>query len=74
MGLSDGLTSSPQEYIATAVAIAMDADRRAALGAAILERRHLIERNREVFDAYSDLFRHMATGQALPLAEPVQAR
>ncbi len=70
MGLSDGLTWTPEEYVTTAVAIAADPARRAALHSAILERYHRIRRNQEVLAAYAKLFRSMATGAPLPLAEP----
>lgn len=70
MALSDGLAWGPEEYVTTAVAIAGDPARRAALHSAILERYHRIRRNQEVLAAYSDLFQRMATGASLPLAEP----
>lgn len=69
MGIEDGIVSSAQAYVDTAVSIANDPKRRATLSALILERAPRVLRNAEVLEAYADLFRRIATGDPLPVAD-----
>ncbi|MEO8629165.1 MAG: tetratricopeptide repeat protein [Betaproteobacteria bacterium] len=66
MGLSEGIVDTADAYVASALAIAKDPARRAALSAEIVERSGRILRNAQVMDAYRDLFERMAEGRALP--------
>jgi tetratricopeptide (TPR) repeat protein/capsular polysaccharide biosynthesis protein len=72
MGIAEGIVSTAQEYVDAAVGIANDKARRAALSGMIRERAPRLQRNAQVLDAYADLFRRMAHGDALPVASDEQ--